>query len=110
MPAGDCMVLRERLHGLEGRMKRAEQTMTAAFASRQRALEGRLLSLSPLAVLNRGYALVFNESGVLIKSATQAAEGDLLTARLAMGSLQSRVIATEHPSDTKKTRRNTGPE
>jgi exodeoxyribonuclease VII large subunit len=104
------LVLRERLQGLEGRMKRGEQTLTAAFVSRQRALEGRLLSLSPLAVLNRGYALVFNESGTLIKNASQAAEGDLLTARLAMGSLQSRVVATQPPSDQKKARRDTRPE
>jgi len=103
------LVLREQLNGLEGRMRRAEQTLTAAFASRQLALEGRLLSLSPLAVLNRGYALIFNETGRLIKNANQAAEGDLLTARLAMGSLQSRVVATQHPGDTKKTRRDTGP-
>jgi len=85
------LVLRERLQGLEGRMVRAQRIHTANCAARQRALEGRLQSLSPLAVLNRGYALVFDESGTLLKDSKQAAEGDVLTTRLATGTLRSRV-------------------
>ncbi len=85
------MVLRERLGSLEGRMARAQQSHTVNCEARFRTLEGRLQSLSPLAVLSRGYALVFNEKGELVKDSKQAAEGELLTTRLAAGSLESRV-------------------
>ena len=63
------MVLRERLGSLVGRMARAQHIHTVSCGARFRALEGRLQSLSPLAVLNRGYALVFNEKGELVKNA-----------------------------------------
>lgn len=89
------LVLRERLHSLEGRMVRGQHIHTANGAARLRALHGRLQSLSPLAVLNRGYALVFNESGDLLKNSDQAVEGELLTTRLASGTLRSRVTEQE---------------
>lgn len=85
------LVLRERLLSLQGRLARGQHLHTANCAARCRALDGRLQSLSPLAVLNRGYALVFAENGALLKNADQAVEGDLLKTRLASGTLQSRV-------------------
>jgi exodeoxyribonuclease VII large subunit len=48
-----------------------------------------------LAVLDRGYALVLNNAGTLIRSAAQLAPGDRLTTRLADGAFTSRVEATE---------------
>jgi exodeoxyribonuclease VII large subunit len=77
-------------------MARAQQIHTATCSARYRALEGRLQSLSPLAVLNRGYALVFKQDGALLKNANQAEEGDLLTIRLAAGSVRSRVVRTQN--------------
>jgi exodeoxyribonuclease VII large subunit len=86
------LVLRERMQSLDGRMARAQLIHTATCAARHRSLEGRLQSLSPLAVLNRGYALVFKQDGALLKNANQAEDGELLTTRLAAGSLESRVV------------------
>jgi exodeoxyribonuclease VII large subunit len=55
------------------------------------ALDARLHSLSPLAVLDRGYALVLDAAGSLVRSTTQFSNGDLLTTRLADGTFTSRV-------------------
>jgi len=43
--------------------------------------------LSPLRVLDRGYALVFDANGVLLKDPAQVNDGDAITARLARGTL-----------------------
>ena len=61
----------------------------------QRADLGRAMakleSLSPLAVLQRGYALAFDAQGRLLQSANQVAAGDLVDVRLHRGALQARV-------------------
>jgi exodeoxyribonuclease VII large subunit len=61
----------------------------------QRAELGRavaqLESLSPLAVLQRGYALVFDDQGRLVQDAAQVAPGGLVDVRLHQGALQARV-------------------
>jgi exodeoxyribonuclease VII large subunit len=59
-----------------------------------RKASARLESLSPLKVLERGYALVFDASGKLIKSAEQVQVGDEITARVAKGEIKSRVERT----------------
>jgi exodeoxyribonuclease VII large subunit len=58
------------------------------------ALDARLHSLSPLAVLDRGYALVLDAAGSLVRSSAQLTHGDLLTTRLADGTFCSRVEST----------------
>ncbi|MGZ4731594.1 MAG: exodeoxyribonuclease VII large subunit [Terriglobales bacterium] len=54
-------------------------------------LEGQLEALSPLAILDRGYALVFDSSGMLLKDAARVKAGDEISARLAKGSLTATV-------------------
>jgi exodeoxyribonuclease VII large subunit len=54
-----------------------------------------LEALSPVAILNRGYALVFDGEGRLIKDASQVKPGDAVTARVARGRVRSRVTATD---------------
>ncbi len=54
-------------------------------------LTGQLEALSPLAILDRGYALVFDSSGVLLKDAAQVKVGDEISARLAKGSVNATV-------------------
>jgi exodeoxyribonuclease VII large subunit len=60
-------------------------------AARLNALGARLQSLSPLAVLERGYALVLDEQGALVRSTTQLSQGDRVNTRLSDGSFTSRV-------------------
>lgn len=62
-------------------------------AKRRRLNEAsRMLdSVSPLRVLDRGYALVTNDRGQLVKNSTQVQPGDRLNTRLAEGEIVSRV-------------------
>jgi exodeoxyribonuclease VII large subunit len=59
--------------------------------SRIDQLSGQLEALSPLAILERGYALVFDSTGKLLKDAAQVRVGDELSARLARGSVVTTV-------------------
>jgi exodeoxyribonuclease VII large subunit len=63
--------------------------------SRLQALEQQIKALSPLAILERGYALVFDSSGKLVKSSAQVDSGDVISATLAQGSITARVEEKE---------------
>jgi len=54
-------------------------------------LETALESLSPLAILGRGYALVFDAEGRLLKDARKVKVGDQISARLAHGEIRAAV-------------------
>jgi exodeoxyribonuclease VII large subunit len=56
-------------------------------------LLARVRSLSPSATLERGYAIVQDGNGAVLRSADQAAPDDLLTIRLATGRLTATVTA-----------------
>jgi len=80
------------------------QVANLAAATHTRLLESRgaldrrtasLEALSPVAILNRGYALVFDAKGRLVKDAARVKAGDELSARLARGRVRARVTATE---------------
>jgi exonuclease VII large subunit len=55
---------------------------------------GKLDSLSPLAVLSRGYALAFDGGGHLVQRASQVAPGDTIDVRLADGRVRATVTET----------------
>jgi exodeoxyribonuclease VII large subunit len=59
--------------------------------SRFEQLERQLKALSPVAILDRGYALVFDSRGKLIKDSGQVAIGSEISAQLARGSLTAKV-------------------
>ena len=58
---------------------------------RSERLETALGALSPLAILERGYALVFDSEGKLLRDARKAAIGDEISARLAHGVISAAV-------------------
>jgi exodeoxyribonuclease VII large subunit len=58
---------------------------------RSERLDTALHSLSPLAILDRGYALVFDARGKLLKDASALQLGDEVSARLAHGQFQASV-------------------
>ncbi len=91
-----------------GRSSRLERTQARLdvlpekmFVTPRRRLEHaalRLHALSPLAVLHRGYAIVFTERDgrtEILRDATSAAAGQEIRARLATGSLRATVTETE---------------
>jgi len=63
--------------------------------SRLGRLQLQLQALSPVSILERGYALVFDSSGKLVKSTAQVGIGDDISARLAQGTLTARVQKKE---------------
>lgn len=82
------------------------ETRTGALASTMRAqlrqrharldqLTAQLNALSPTNILERGYALVFDSAGNLVKSADQIHAGEEISARLAHGSVKARVNEVE---------------
>jgi exodeoxyribonuclease VII large subunit len=56
-----------------------------------KAARGELKALSPVAILERGYALVFDDEGRLVKNPAQMKKGDKLRARVAHGEIAATV-------------------
>jgi exodeoxyribonuclease VII large subunit len=75
----------------------ARGRLGAARAALGRAA-GALDSLSPLAVLSRGYALVWDGQGRLLRAPGEVKAGDPLTIRVHGGRLQAAVTATDEES------------
>lgn len=101
----DVVATRLRHFDLRGKfagMRRDLQAAVAALASaaRRRLLEQRgrldrmnaqLEELSPVKILDRGYALVFDTAGKLVKDAGNVSVGDEISARLARGTVRATV-------------------
>ncbi len=86
---------RERLAAGRARIEHSLERLVQTRAAAARALDARLRSLSPLAVLDRGYAIVLDRQGALVRSTAQVARGDRLTTRLSDGAFTSRVEDSE---------------
>jgi exodeoxyribonuclease VII large subunit len=84
------------------RLERADQSLSrfAAAANTPRLARlnhalARLHALSPIAVLSRGYALVYAADGSLLRSTAATRPGEVVSARLAAGSLTAKVETVE---------------
>ncbi len=82
---------RERLAASREKLDRLQEQGVQSLRMRLAAMDARLHTLSPLAVLGRGYALVLDANGQLVRSAAQVAEGDRVMTRLHDGRFASRV-------------------
>jgi exodeoxyribonuclease VII large subunit len=76
------------------RLEHAVHRTLHSHRARLQALDARLRSLSPLAVLDRGYALVLDQDGELVRSVKQITTDQALTTRLSDGAFTSRVEST----------------
>jgi exodeoxyribonuclease VII large subunit len=90
--------LRLVLSGMRKELESATAALAAAMRNlllqhkvRSERLHTALESLSPLAILDRGYALVFDSEGKLLKDARRVKIGDEISARLAYGELHAAV-------------------
>ena len=85
---------RQRLESLAQRPAPLQLRRLERLAARLAALDGSLGALSPLAILERGYAIVRTEAGELVRDNRQAAPGDRLSVRLHRGRLSVSVAET----------------
>ena len=91
-PASRVAQIKLGLSNLSGRAARS-MAQHLQRANNGLALQStRLTSLSPERTLERGYAIVMDESGKLVQSAAQVNPGDRITTRLGQGSLTSDVV------------------
>jgi hypothetical protein len=67
----------------------------ARHRGRLEQLSGRLSQLSPLAILERGYAIVTGASGAIVKDSAAAPPGSRVRVRLARGGLEADVTRSE---------------
>jgi exodeoxyribonuclease VII large subunit len=86
-----------RLQHANERLLRASTQTIVAQQTRLNRASARLEALSPLAVLSRGYALVYASDGTLLRSSTETNPGDIIQARLAYGALEATVTQTKTP-------------
>ena len=80
----------------------ARATEDAAKAARNRLdrAQAQLRVLDPLAVLARGYSVTWDRDGRIVRSAGQLGAGDAVRTRVAKGSFQAEVTATDDDNET----------
>jgi exodeoxyribonuclease VII large subunit len=93
---------RERLAACRTRLDRTLERMMHTSSSRLSALDAQLNSLSPLAVLERGYALVLDADGAVVRSTVQITPGDKVLTRLSDGAFIGHVESTASNRNIKK--------
>ncbi len=91
-PAARLAAQRARLASARRSLEQAVRTALERGRGRFERAAGRLHTLSPLAVLGRGYAIVRRaEDQAIVRSPVQVASGDGLHIRVAEGELQAEV-------------------
>ncbi len=91
-PAVQLGLTQRRLETLSARLTGAMQRRMEGGARRLERASHQMLAMSPLRVLERGYALVYGGNGELLRDAEKAQAGQEITARLARGVLKARVL------------------
>ena len=76
---------RMRLDSLSTDMKHSMQTLLIQNKSRSELLRHKIETLSPLAVLQRGYSIVTDRDGKTLKTIDQVKSGDNITIKLSDG-------------------------
>ena len=84
-----------RKDDLNRRLYRAASQLIERKSQRLGGLARELNAISPLATLGRGYALVYDSKGNLIRDPSQVKTGDSIKARVADGHIHAQVTNTE---------------
>ncbi len=101
-PAIEVQYSMHRLAELNQRLKNIGTASVERLLNRLKLAERALQSVSPLATLERGYAIVSDsDTGRILTDASAAKPGSAITARLALGSLTATVdtVKKESPRD-----------
>jgi exodeoxyribonuclease VII large subunit len=83
--------MRRDLEARVGRIRSAVDKLTMQRRGRLEQLRARVEEMSPMKILERGYAVVFDDSGALVKDAAQVKSGDAIRARVARGEIRAKV-------------------
>jgi len=86
--------MQKSLQTIDAQLPRAMRSVLFSRRARWEQLSTRLDSLSPLKILDRGYAVVFDPTGKPLVDSAQVAPGDEVNVRLARGSLGAKVLRT----------------
>jgi exodeoxyribonuclease VII large subunit len=86
---------RRELENWTGALAAVTRNVLLQHRVRSERLQTVLESLSPLAILERGYALVFDSEGKLLKDARKVKVGDEISARLAHGELRAAITKNQ---------------
>jgi exodeoxyribonuclease VII large subunit len=84
--------MQKDLQAISAQLPRAVRTLIFSRRARWEQLAARLDGLSPLKILERGYAVAFDPAGKLLTDASQISAGDQLKVRLARGELDAEVL------------------
>ncbi len=90
--------MKKELQGLASQLPRAIRTRLFAHRAHLEQVSARLEGLSPLRILERGYAVVFDAAGKPISDAAATKVGDSLSIRLAKGELGAEVTQVKSQS------------
>jgi len=83
--------MRKQIDGATAALVSVMRNVLLSHRVRSERFQTALESLSPLAILERGYALVFDSEGKLLKDVRSVKVGDAISARLAHGEIQASV-------------------
>jgi len=86
---------KRQLQGLRSRLDAARLNPLIAGRSRLERTNTQLEALSPLRVLERGYALVYASDGRLLRASSEVREGERVVAQLAKGRVTATVTSKE---------------
>ncbi|HZE25899.1 MAG TPA: exodeoxyribonuclease VII large subunit [Terriglobales bacterium] len=86
--------VRKELDAKLASLAAAARSLLLQRRSRLERLTSQLEALSPVAILERGYALLFDSSGKLLKDSARVSAGDDVSARLARGHIIATVKQT----------------
>ena len=81
--------MREQLESRTAALGASFRTLLMRRRGRLEQLAGELGALSPVAILERGYALVFDSAGKLVKDSEQVQAGEEIRARVARGEIKA---------------------
>ena len=82
----------QRLDDMDLRLRRAWESQLTRLTQRLQLAQRHLDAISPLATLQRGYAIVTGPDGQALMDASQVKAGDVIEARMARGRIRAQVL------------------
>ncbi len=81
----------ERIGAFAVRLRLALRSKISGMEAKVDLLESRIASADPRSVIRRGYSLVTDGGGVVVKSAAKLSEGDRISVYFADGTISAKV-------------------